>query len=75
MCKSGETRTGKSTVKLTIGDTVIVFQNVPSEICHDCSEEYITEDDTRTILENAKMSSEEGITIKILDWDKVKELK
>jgi YgiT-type zinc finger domain-containing protein len=72
MCKSGETKPGKSDVKVTIGDTVIVFREVPSEICRDCSEEYITEENTRTILENTKISSEEGITIKVFDWSRLK---
>ena len=75
MCKSGETKPGKSMVKLSVGDTVVVFRDVPSEICRDCSEEYITEENTRTILENTEASSGEGITIKIIDWGSIKELK
>ena len=74
MCKSGETKPGKSTVKLTIGDSAIVFKNVPSEICHDCSEEYISDENTKTILATSKESAKKGIASEIIDWDRIKEL-
>lgn len=72
MCKKGITKTGKSTVTLTEGKFVMVFRNVPSNICGDCGEEYISEESTKTLLECAKESLKKGIAVEVMDWLKLK---
>lgn len=74
MCKKGETKGGKSTVTLTEGKFVIVFRNVPANVCRDCGEEYISEKSTKTLLETAKESLKRGTAVEVMDWEKIKEL-
>ena len=69
VCKNGETRPGKSVITLTKEKFVIVFKNVPSKICHDCSEEYIDENITKLLLQTANESVKKGVVLDMRDWD------
>ncbi len=69
MCKNGETKPGKSVITLTQGKLVFVFKNVPAQICHDCSEEYINEDITTLLLQIANESFKKGVAFDMRDWD------
>ena len=69
VCKNGETKQGKSVITLTKGKLVFVFKNVPAQICHDCSEEYINEDVTKILLQTANESFKKGVAFDMRDWD------
>ena len=69
MCKSGETKQGKSVITLTKGKLVLTFKNVPAQICHDCSEEYIDEDTTNQLLQIANESFKKGVAFDLRDWN------
>ena len=69
MCKNGETKQGKSVITLTREKLVFVFKNVPAQICHDCSEEYIDEDTTNLLLQTANESFNKGVVFDLRDWD------
>jgi YgiT-type zinc finger domain-containing protein len=71
VCKNGETKQNQSVITLTKEKLVIVFRNVPSEICHDCSEEYINEETTDILLQTAKESLKKGVVLDSQDWDKI----
>ena len=68
VCKYGETKPGKSVITLTSGTLAVVFRNVPAEICHDCSEEYISEENTELLLQAAGESFKKGVAINVKDW-------
>jgi YgiT-type zinc finger domain-containing protein len=69
VCKNGETKQGKSVITLTREKLVFVFKNVPAQICHDCSEEYIDEDTTNLLLRTANESFNKGVVFDLRDWD------
>ena len=69
MCKNGETKQGKSVITLTKGKLVLTFKNVPAQICHDCSEEYIDEDTTNQLLQIANESFKKGVAFDLRDWN------
>ncbi len=69
MCKNGETKKGKSVITLTKGKLVLTFKNVPAQICHDCSEEYIDEDTTNQLLQIANESFKKGVAFDLRDWN------
>jgi len=69
VCKNGETKQGKSVITLTREKLVFVFKNVPAQICHDCSEEYIDEDTTNLLLQTANESFSKGVVFDLRDWD------
>jgi YgiT-type zinc finger domain-containing protein len=70
VCKNGETKQGKSVITLTKGKLVVLFRNVPSDICHDCGEEYIAEDTTKLLLQTTDESFKKGIALDLKDWNK-----
>ena len=69
VCKNGETKQGKSVITLTREKLVFVFKNVPAQICHDCSEEYIDEDTTNLLLQTANESFNKRVVFDLRDWD------
>ena len=74
VCKNGETKQGKSVITLTKGKLVFVFKNVPAQICHDCSEEYIDEGTTDQLLQTANEFFKKGIVSDIRDWGNLPKL-
>lgn len=43
ICKTGTTASGRVTVTLERGDTVVVVKEVPAQVCEDCGEYYLDE--------------------------------
>jgi len=60
LCKDGNTGPGKTVVTLTRGEFKLVIKNVPSMICRDCSEEYISEETSTLLLTIANESFSMG---------------
>ncbi|MDN5848606.1 MAG: type II toxin-antitoxin system MqsA family antitoxin [Nitrococcus sp.] len=43
ICKTGSTASGRATVTLERGNTVVVVKGVPAQVCEDCGEYYLNE--------------------------------
>jgi YgiT-type zinc finger domain-containing protein len=56
ICKHGETEAGHTTVTLERGRTVVVFRNVPAQVCANCGEAYVSEEITAQLLEEAEQA-------------------
>jgi YgiT-type zinc finger domain-containing protein len=54
ICKQGETQPGHTTVTLERDRTVLVFRNVPADVCANCGEAYVSEEVTAQLLEEAE---------------------
>jgi YgiT-type zinc finger domain-containing protein len=54
ICKQGETQPGHTTVTLERDRAVLVFRNVPAEVCANCGEAYVSEEVTAQLLEEAE---------------------
>ena len=54
ICKQGETQPGHTTVTLERGQTVVVFRNVPAQVCANCGEAYVSEEVTAQLMEAAE---------------------
>ena len=63
ICKQGETQPGHTTVTLERDRAVLVFRNVPAEVCANCGEAYVSEDVTAQLLEEA----EEAVQARVRD--------
>jgi YgiT-type zinc finger domain-containing protein len=61
ICKQGETRSGTATVALEREGTVLVVRSVPAQVCQNCGEEYIDEDITATLLQQAEEAVRAGV--------------
>ena len=71
VCRNGETKQCKTVITMTKGKSVVVFRDVPAEICHDCGEEYISEETTKLLLYKANESFKSGAAVELKDWNKL----
>lgn len=68
VCKNGETEKGYTTVTFTRDGFVIVFKNVPADICQNCGEEYVSEETAAALLDIAEESFRKGVVVDIRDY-------
>jgi YgiT-type zinc finger domain-containing protein len=57
ICKTGETRPGKTTVTLQRGEGVVVMRDVPAEICKGCGEYYLDEATAHRVYSEVEQGS------------------
>lgn len=65
-CKQGQTHPGRVTVTLQREETVVIFKNVPADVCENCGEYYLSEDTTGELLERAEKAIQNGAEVEIL---------
>jgi YgiT-type zinc finger domain-containing protein len=65
-CKQAETHPGQTAVVLQRGETVVIFKEVPAEICENCGEYYLSESVTGELLDRAEKAIENGAEVEIL---------
>lgn len=66
ICRHGETAPGKATVPLTRGESVIIFKDVPADICDNCGEYYLSESITEQLHTRADEAVKNGAEVSIL---------
>lgn len=66
ICKHGQTRPGKATVPLTREQAVVVVKEVPAEICDNCGEFYVSEQNTKLLLQRAETALGSGVEVEII---------
>jgi YgiT-type zinc finger domain-containing protein len=67
-CKTGETALGKTTLTMERGESVVVIRNVPGDVCQQCGEAYLDEDQTDRVLQLAEKSFQSGQPVEVLDY-------
>ncbi len=60
ICEIGETKPGKATVTLQKDATIIVFKDVPADVCPVCGEAYTDEEITNRLLRTIKEEAQKG---------------
>jgi YgiT-type zinc finger domain-containing protein len=65
VCRHGETRPGTTTIAFSRDGSTIVINDVPAQVCENCSEAYVDEDTTRKVLTIAKELRESGATVAV----------
>jgi len=68
ICKYGETQAGVTTIVLEKNETILVFKQVPAQICDNCGEEYISSQTNQKVLERARYEMNKGISLELLDF-------
>jgi YgiT-type zinc finger domain-containing protein len=68
ICKSGETRPGRTLVTLERNTTTLVFKSVPAEVCANCGEAYVAEEVTRQILAAAELAVRSGVQVVVREF-------
>ncbi len=68
ICRHGETRAGFITVTLERGPTILVFKNVPAQVCRSCGEEYLSAEDNQKLLCRAEEEVSRGVELELLQY-------
>jgi YgiT-type zinc finger domain-containing protein len=68
ICKQGQTNKGLTTVTLERGYTTVVIKDVPSELCENCGEYYLSEDVTEKVQNLAEQAFQHGVEIEVLRY-------
>lgn len=63
LCRTGETKPGKTTETYEIGGTVVVVRGVPAEVCQQCGETYTDEATTRQLERIVEESRRAGVVV------------
>jgi YgiT-type zinc finger domain-containing protein len=65
-CRQGQTRFGRVTVVLQRGETVVIFKDVPADVCENCGEYYLSDNIAGELLERAEKAIQNGAEVEIL---------
>ena len=68
ICKDGSTRPGKTTVTLERNGMTIVFKDVPAAVCATCSEAYVDDRTSATLLKAAEEAAQAGVQVDIREF-------
>ncbi len=68
ICKQGETESGKVTVTLERGETMVIIKQVPAQVCKECGEYYLAEAETRRVMEIAGKAARNNAEVEILRY-------
>lgn len=66
ICKHGETKSGKTTVTLQRGETIVIIKEVPADVCDNCGEYYLNEKITDQVLLMAEEAVKKNAEVEIL---------
>lgn len=65
ICKAGETGAGTTTVTLDRGDSTLVFQHVPAQVCQTCGEAYVDDDVSERLQQSTEAAVRDGVRVDV----------
>jgi YgiT-type zinc finger domain-containing protein len=68
ICNTGRTHPGVATVTLQRGNSVIVIKGVPAQICEDCGEYYLGEEETSKVFALAEAAVQRNAEVEIVNY-------
>lgn len=68
ICKNGQTSQGVSTIVLERNQMTLVFKQVPSDVCDNCGEEYISSRINKELFAVAETEYKRGVSIEMLNF-------
>jgi YgiT-type zinc finger domain-containing protein len=68
VCKHGETQPGTTTVTLERGGSIVVFKNVPAEVCQTCGQAYLDATTTRQLLHIVEEAARAGVQVDVRSY-------
>lgn len=68
VCRQAETRPGKATVTLERDGVTMVIKGVPARVCPNCGEEYVDEEITGQLLQDAEEAARAGVQVNIREY-------
>lgn len=67
-CKMGALKPGFATVTFNKNGTVIVFKNVPAQVCDTCQDFVVDEETARELLKLSAEEASRGIEVSIINY-------
>ena len=71
VCKTGDTRPGKTTVTLERGGSTLVFKGVPAEVCDNCGEAYLDESISGQLLRLTDEACRLGVKVDVREFTRL----
>ena len=68
ICKTAQTRPGKTAVTLERGKMTLVFKGVPADVCHNCGEACVSADLSRLLFDRAETASRSGVEVDVREF-------
>ena len=68
LCKTGQTQLGTVTVTLERNRTVVVFKDVPADVCQNCGEYYLSQAVTERIYQQAEEAVQRNAEVEVLRY-------
>lgn len=68
ICKHGETQPGLVTVVLERESVLVIFKQVPADVCENCGEYYLNENVTELLLNRAEEAVKKETEIEIVRY-------
>ncbi len=68
ICKHGTTEPGKVTATLNRGSTVVVFKEVPAQVCSNCGEYFLSVEVSQKMMHRANAAVAAGAEVEILRY-------
>lgn len=68
ICKHGETLPGTTTMTLERDTTIIVFKNVPADVCQTCGEAYLDTSTTKDLLRIVDEAAQIGVQVDVRSY-------
>ena len=68
ICRHGETKEGKTVAALDRGGVTVVFREVPSQVCQNCGEAYLSEGTTSRLLKLAESAAKSGVQVEVREY-------
>lgn len=68
VCKHGTTCKGHVTVKLERGESIVLFKNVPADVCENCEHFYLDEHTAMVILNEGEKAIKQGAELKVVRY-------
>lgn len=65
ICKQGKTHPGLTTVTLEREQAVVIFKQVPADICENCGESYLDNKVAGDLLKKAEIAVSSGAEVEI----------
>lgn len=68
ICKHGVTAPDHVTVTLERHGATVVFRNVPAQVCQTCGEQYVDDQTTSRLLQQASDAVRAGVQVEIRSY-------
>lgn len=66
ICKQGETQDGHTTITLNRAGATIIIKEVPTQICNNCGEYYLSEEISEQVMALAENAIKHNAEVEIL---------